>query len=77
MRNAVSEIRKTLGVDGQKASFIGVVASIGSNFTVTVIAGNREEIVKVNGIWHIGDEVVVENGFIVGLAEEVGMIVWV
>ena len=77
MRNAVSEIKKALGVDGQKTSFIGVVSSIGGNGLVTVIAGDREEVVRGDGHFGVGDEVIVEGGIVVGLAEKADVIVWV
>ena len=76
MRNAVSEIKKALGVDGQKGSFIGVVSAIGGNSTVTVTSGIREEVVQADGHFGVGDEVIVEGGIVVGLAEKADVAVW-
>ena len=76
MRNAVSEIKKALGVDGQNSSFIGVVSAVGHNGSVTVIAGDREEVVRTDGHFGVGDEVIVEGGIVVGLAENADMTVW-
>ena len=76
MRNAVSEIKKALGVVGQKGSFIGVVSSIDDG-TVTVIAGDREKVVRADGRFVVGDEVIVEGGIIVGLAEKCELTVWI
>lgn len=77
MRNAVSEVKKALGVDGQKGSFIGVVSAVGRDGLVAVIAGDREEVVRADGRFSVGDEVIVEGGVVVGLAEAAEMVVWV
>ena len=77
MRNAVAEIKKALGVDEESTSFIGVVSVVDGNGSVTVIAGDREQIVRADRHLGVGDEVIVENGVIVGLAEEVEMVVWI
>ena len=77
MRNAVSEIKKALGVDGQKNSFIGVVSAVDGNGSVTVIAGDREELVRADGEFDVGDEVIVEGGIVVGLAEKCQLTVWI
>ena len=77
MRNAVSEIKKALGVVGQNSSFIGVVSAVGGNGSVTVIAGDREEVVRADGVWSVGDEVIVEGGIVVGLAEKRELTVWI
>ena len=77
MRNAVSEIKRALGVVGQKTSFIGVVTAVDDNGRVTVIAGDREEVVPADGGFDIGDEVIVEGGIVVGLAERADVVVWI
>lgn len=76
MRNAVSEIKKALGIDGQKTSFIGVISTVSPNGLVSVIAGDREEVVRTDGHFSVGDEVIVEAGSVVGLAEKTEMTVW-
>ena len=76
MRNAVSEIKKALGVVGQNNSFIGVVSAVDGNGNVTVIAGDREEVVRADGLFGVGDEVIVEGGIVVGLAEKAELTVW-
>ena len=76
MRNAVSEIKKALGVAGHKTSFIGVVAAVDGNGSVTVIAGDREEVVRADRHFAVGDEVIVEDGVVVGLAEKDDTTVW-
>ena len=77
MRNAVSEIKKALGVVEQKTSFIGVVSAVDGNGRVTVIAGDREEVVRADGHLSVGDEVIVEGGIVVGLAEKCELTVWI
>ena len=77
MKNAVSEIKKALGVDRQKDSFIGVVSTVSSNGTISVISGNREEVVRNDGRFIVGDEVMIENGVTVGIAEQTDMVVWI
>ncbi len=76
MRNAVSEIKKTLGVVGQKTSFIGVVSMVDGN-SVTVLDGNHEEVVRADGHFAVGDEIIIENGVVVGLVEKPEVVVWV
>lgn len=76
MRNAVSEINKALGVDRQKGSFIGVVSTVGPN-GITVLAGDREELVRADGVWHVGDEVIVEGSVVVGMIEKRELTVWI
>ena len=76
MRNAVSEIKKALGVVGQKTSFIAVVSAVDGNGSVTVIAGDREEVVRADGHFAVGDEVIVEGGIVVGRAERAEIVVW-
>ena len=77
MRNAVSEIKKALGVDRHKTSFIGVVSTVDGNGSVSVIAGDRAEVVRADRHLAIGDEVIVEGGILVGLAEKADVVVWV
>ena len=77
MRNTVSEIKKALGVVGQKTSFIGVVSAVDGNGSVTVIAGDREQFVRTDGDYCVGDEVIVEGGIVVGLAEKCELTVWI
>ncbi len=77
MRNAVSEIKRALGVVEQKGSFIGVVSSVDGNGSVTVIAGNREQVVRTDCDFYVGDEVIVEGGIVVGLAEKAEITVWI
>ena len=77
MRNAASEIKKALGVVGQNSCFIGVVSAVDGNGSVTVIAGDREEAVRAGGHFDVGDEVVVEGGIVVGLAEKCDVVVWI
>ena len=76
MRNAVSEIKKALGVVGQKGSFIGVVSSVDGNGSITVIADEREAVVRADGHFGVGDEVIVEGGVVAGLVEN-AEVVWV
>ena len=77
MRNAVGEIKIALGVDAQKAGFIGVVSAVSANALVSVIAGDREEVVRADGHFDVGDEVIVEGGVVVGLAERRELTVWI
>ena len=77
MRNAVSEIKKALGVVGQNSSFIGVVSAVDGNGGVTVIAGEREQVVRADGLFAVGDEVIVESGVVVGFAEKIELTVWI
>ena len=53
MKNAVSEIKKAFGVERHKGSFIGVVSDVGRN-GITVISGDREEVVRSDGVWSNG-----------------------
>ena len=76
MRNAVAEIKKALGVVGQNTSFIGVVLAVDGNGSVKVIAGDREEFVRADGLFGVGEEVIVEGGVVVGLAEKANVTVW-
>ncbi len=77
MRNAVSEIKKALGVGEQKTSFIGVILTVDGNGSVTVIAGDREEVVRADRHFAVGDEVIVEGRIVVGLAEKCELTVWI
>ena len=77
MRNAVAEIRKARVADGQKGIFIGVVSTVGGDGLVTVIAGDREEVVRTDGHFGIGDGVIIEDGAVAGLAEKAEIVVWV
>ena len=77
MRNAVTEIKKALGVVGQNTSFIGVISAVDDNGSVTVIAGDREEVVRADAVFDVGDEVIVEGGIVVGLAEKCELTVWI
>ena len=76
MRNAVSEIKKALSVVEQNGGFIGVASTVDDNGSVTVIAGDREEVVRADGHFAVGDEVIVEGGIVVGLAEKPEVVVW-
>ena len=77
MRNAVSEIKKALRVVAQNGSFIGVISAVGDNGSVTVIAGDRAEVVRTDSHFAVGDEVIVEGGIVVGLAEKCEVTVWI
>ena len=53
-----------------------MVSAVGPN-GITVIAGDREQLVRADGDFDVGDEVIVEGGIVVGLAEKCELTVWI
>ncbi len=77
MRNAVSEIKKALGVVGQNNSFIGVVSTVGPNGITTVTAGGWGGGVLADWVLCVGDEVMFVGWGVVWFGQKGEFDVWV